>query len=61
VSPRYVRNVPGPQEDLLAGSASGVVAACVGLVVFCYVRLFVARESMDGGGGANGAAAETGL
>jgi hypothetical protein len=44
MSPRYVRNEPGPKENAAAALASGLVAAGVGVVLFYVLRLLLARD-----------------
>lgn len=49
MSPRYLRNEPGAKENATAALISGFLAAGVGLVVFYFARLFLARESVVDG------------
>lgn len=46
MSRRYVRNEPGPKENAAAALASGFLAVGVGLVVFYFARLFLARDAV---------------
>lgn len=49
MTPRYLRNAPGPRENAAAAVASGVLAVGVGLVAFYFLRLFMARDSVAEG------------
>jgi hypothetical protein len=49
MSPRYLRNEPGPKENATAALLSGFLAAGVGLVVFYFARLFLARDTVIDG------------
>ena len=44
MSPRYIRNTPGPRDNAAAAIFSGLLGAGVGLVVFYFLRLLLARD-----------------
>ena len=46
---RYLRNRPTREDDRRAALVSTAVAAGVGLVVFYFVRLLLAREPLETG------------
>lgn len=49
MSPRYLRNEPGPRENATAALLSGFLAAGVGIFVFYFTRLFLARDTVIDG------------
>jgi hypothetical protein len=50
VSPRYIRNEPDRRETAAAALASGMLAAGVGVLVFYFLRLFLARDVASSAG-----------
>lgn len=45
---RWVQVRPGRRENLLSGLSAGLLGAGVGLTAFYLVRLFLAREPLEG-------------
>ncbi len=50
MSPRYIRNEPDRRDTAAAALASGLLAAAVGVVVFYFLRLFLARDVASSAG-----------
>jgi len=47
MSPRYIRNEPGAGDNAAAAVVSGLFAAGLGVILFYFLRLFLARDEAD--------------